>query len=150
MTYILAFTPIFLLILFIIYRLHKAQRIRFFHNLINFPSYIFNLKYGNDIDDLLNKYANRAFDSIYIDQVLVYMKDGIYPDEKILGNIKESYVDFFEELAGPINVLLFVKYYGSFDSYFKSVSYVFDNRILSDKILKMKREKQLKGEDNKK
>ncbi len=105
----------------------------------NNKDFEFNLKYHKEIEDILINFSSKAYDSIYMDEILVWSSSGEGIPTKKYDAIKKKYMNYFENLIGEVNVQLFIKFFGSELCYYNNLCDIFDKKAVNDKILDIKR-----------
>ena len=87
-----------------------------------------------DFEAILEFYYNKAYSTIYKDQILVFSVEGLSPKEEDIKKIQHMYLDLFRKLCGEWLMKQFFKYYGDNSTIYCNALAYFDNQYENDAV----------------
>jgi len=91
---------------------------------------------AESFESIFYLYTDKAYHTIYKDNILVYSVEGLSLDEKDLLEIQKKFLTLFIILAGPSLIQIFCDYHGNIESVYKNAILRFDELYENDAIHK--------------
>jgi len=83
---------------------------------------------------LLNYYLELAYDSIWKDQMMTYINNGIKPSQEDLETMTRNFSKLVAEMMGPRMVDIFIDFHGSESTFWTNIITYFNFKIDNDEL----------------
>jgi len=101
------------------------------------------LKSFQTYETLMEYYFDKAYTTVYKDQILVFSSEGMSPKEEDIKQIQHDYLELLIKMFGEWLMIQFENYYGDRSTLFFNALTYFDNHYENDAIKEDAINKQL-------